>query len=195
MQFLGTHGIEIQIPSTATPNLSSWVVTCRGKNCFVDELHLRNPGHNPTSFELLLERSIAKESEFCCTEMEQFRIEETHATLFEIQTNPVCSSKEVILVGERKWNDILAYSSFKGDSLIKMNEKLTALFIGIRCVTNCKEHFSSLENESSRTQIGFNTHIHEGSNKMRIQYCMTSKKILIVYSCHSRTHWWEFDGA
>ena len=25
-QFLGTHGIEIQIPSTTTPNRSSWVV-------------------------------------------------------------------------------------------------------------------------------------------------------------------------
>ena len=41
----------------------SWVVICRGKNRFVDELHLRDPGHNPTSNELHLERSIAKESE------------------------------------------------------------------------------------------------------------------------------------
>ena len=48
-QFLGTRGIEIQIPSTTKPNRTSWVVLCRGKNRFVDELHLRNPGHNPTS--------------------------------------------------------------------------------------------------------------------------------------------------
>ena len=109
----------------------------------------------------------------------QFRIEETHATQFEIQTNLVCYSKEVILVGEMKWNDILAYNSFIGDSLIKMNEKLTALFIGIRCVPNCEKHFTRPEGENSRTQIGFNTHIYEGSNKMRFQYCMNSKKSLL----------------
>ena len=32
IQFLGTHGIESQIPSTTTPNRTSWVVICRGKN-------------------------------------------------------------------------------------------------------------------------------------------------------------------
>ena len=62
LQFLGTHGIKIQIPSTTTPGGNSWEVICRGKNRFVDELHLRDPGHNPTSGELHLERSIAKES-------------------------------------------------------------------------------------------------------------------------------------
>ena len=67
-------------PSTTTPNRSSWVVISRGKNRYVDELHLRDPGHNPTSSELLLERSIAKESELCSTEMEQSSVEETHAT-------------------------------------------------------------------------------------------------------------------
>ena len=59
VQFLGTHRIEIQIPSTTTPNRNSSVVVCRVKNRFVDELHLRDPGHNPTSSELFLERSIA----------------------------------------------------------------------------------------------------------------------------------------
>ena len=53
IQFLGTHGIEIQIPSTTTPNRTSWVVICRGKNRFVDELHLRDPARNPTSNELI----------------------------------------------------------------------------------------------------------------------------------------------
>ena len=53
IQFLGTHGIEIQIPPTATPDRNSCEVTCRGKNRFMDELHLGDPGHNPTSNELL----------------------------------------------------------------------------------------------------------------------------------------------
>ena len=46
----------------------------------MDELHLADPGHNPTSSELLLERYIAKDGELCSTELEQSRIEETHAT-------------------------------------------------------------------------------------------------------------------
>ena len=35
------YGIEIQIPSTTRPDQNSWVVICRGRNRFVDELHLR----------------------------------------------------------------------------------------------------------------------------------------------------------
>ena len=93
-------GIEIQIPSTSTPDRNSWVVICRGKNRFVEGLHARDPGHNPTSNDLLVERSIAKESEPCSTELEQSRIEETHATQSKIPTNPVYHSKEVIPVGE-----------------------------------------------------------------------------------------------
>ena len=60
--------------------------------------------------------------------------------------------------------------------MTEMNEKLTALFIGIRCVQNCEKHFRWPEGENSRTQISFNTHIDEGGNKMRFQYCMNLKK-------------------
>ena len=66
----------------------------------MDELHLRDPGHNPASSELLRERSTAKEIEPCSTVLQHSRIEETHATQFEIPANPVYYSKEVILVGE-----------------------------------------------------------------------------------------------
>ena len=65
IQILGTHVLEIQIPCMTTPNRTSWVVICRGRNRYVDELHVRDPGHNPTSTEFLLGRSIAKESEPC----------------------------------------------------------------------------------------------------------------------------------
>ena len=71
VKFLGTHGIEIQMPSTTTKKSNPLgVVICRGKTRFVDELLHRDQGHNPTSSELLLERSIAKESEPCATELE-----------------------------------------------------------------------------------------------------------------------------
>ena len=63
--------------------------------------------------------------------------------------------------------------------MTKMNEELTALFMGIPCVQNCEKHLRSLENENSRTQMGFNTHIYEGNNKMRFQYRMNSKHSLL----------------
>ena len=88
---------------------------CRGKNRYVNELHLNDPDHNPTRSELLLERSVAKESEPCSTEMEQCSIEETHEKQFEIQANPLYNySEEVILIEERKWNVILACKHFRG---------------------------------------------------------------------------------
>ena len=38
-------------------------------------------------------------------------------------------------------------------------------------------------------------HIFEGSNITRFEYCENSQKFLDVYSCNSRTHWWEYDSA
>ena len=67
IQILGTHVLEIQIPCMTTPNRTSWVVICRGRNRYVDELHLRDPGHNPMSTEFLFGRLFAKESEPCST--------------------------------------------------------------------------------------------------------------------------------
>ena len=61
IRYLGIGGIETQIPSTTTKERTSWVVIWRGKNCYVEELHLNDPDHNPKSSELLLERSVAKE--------------------------------------------------------------------------------------------------------------------------------------
>ena len=40
IQFLGTHAIEIQIPSTTMLNRNSWVMICQGKSRYVDELHV-----------------------------------------------------------------------------------------------------------------------------------------------------------
>ena len=88
----------------------------------MDESHLRDPGHNPTSNELLLERYIfiAKESEHCSTALEQCRIEATHATQSNIPTNPMYFSKEAILGGERTWHDIPACRSFDGNLKLVM---------------------------------------------------------------------------
>ena len=115
--FLGIHGIEIQIPSTTTQERTSWVVTCRGKNHYVDELHLNDPDDSPTSSELLLERSVAKES-LVLQRWSNLASRETHATQLEIQPNPVYNySEEVIPIEERKWNDIPAYKHFRGTTV------------------------------------------------------------------------------
>ena len=45
--------------------------------------------------ESLMERSVAKESELCSTEMEQSRIEETDATQFEIPTPNVSRNLKI----------------------------------------------------------------------------------------------------
>ena len=60
IHYLGINGIEIQIPSTTTKKRTSWKVTCRGKNRYVEELHLRDPGHNPTSSEIAGAHGIGK---------------------------------------------------------------------------------------------------------------------------------------
>ena len=200
IQFLGTHGIEIHIPSTTTPNRTSWVVICRGRNRYVDESHLRDPGHNPTSSEIRVERLILKESELCSTEMEQSRIEETHATHFGIPTNPVFYSKEVILVGKRKWNDIPAYKSFKGDSL---QAEISKLVMGLvrHCVqdereTDGADHWNSMvpQLRNAFQKSGGRTfsitdwlhHICEGSNKMRFQYGMNSQNSFLFFRAIQR---------
>ena len=62
VQFVGTYGIDIEIPSTKSPEFTTWVLICRGKNRYVDELHIPNSGYNLASSELLTEQLIAEES-------------------------------------------------------------------------------------------------------------------------------------
>ena len=84
----------------------------------MDKLHLRDPGHNPTSSELpFWEDLTQKKVNLVLQRWSNACIEETPATQFEIPTNPVYHPKEVVPVGERKWNDIPACKAFKGDSL------------------------------------------------------------------------------
>ena len=149
IQYLGINGIEILILSTTTEERTSWVVICRGKNRNVEELHLNDPDHNPTSSELLLERSVAKESEPCSTKMEQSSSEETHAKQFEIQTNPVYNySEEVIPVEERKWHDIPTYQFFKGHTfeaeVSKLVMRLVRLYDQDERETDGAVHWNSM---------------------------------------------------
>ena len=60
---------------------------------------------------------MQKESGLCATELNQSRIEGTHAPQAIVPADPVHFVKETILVGERKWNDILACQFFRGEPL------------------------------------------------------------------------------
>ena len=107
----------------------------------------RDPRHNPTS-KLLLGRSIAKESEPCATELEQSRIEETHAQESKIPANPVTIRKKKILVGKEKWNDMLACRSFDGDSVSAEISKLV-----MRLVRRCDQ--AEIEIDDGRCSLEF----------------------------------------
>ena len=130
-------------------------MVCRGKNSYVDELHLNDPDHNPASSVLLLERSVATESEPCSTEMEQSSIEETHTKQFEIHTNPVYNnSQEVVRIEENgavHWNSMVP-------KLRKAFQKAGG------------QQFS----DSDWLQC-----IYEGCNKTRFKYCKNSKHVLL----------------
>ena len=178
VKFLGTHGIEIQIPSTTTKARNSWVVLYRGKNHFVDALLHRDPGHNPTSKEFLLERSIAKESEPCAAESEQSLIEETHAQQSKILRIQCTLRMKLHLLEKRKWSENLACKSFGGDSLEAEISKLV-----MRLVRQRKFSDGLASTHLTWKQQNEDPVLHEFS------------KFLTENSCHSRTHWWEFDSA
>ena len=125
--------------------------------------------------------------------MEQSSIVETHATHFEIPTNPVYDSKEVILVGDSKWNDIPAYKFFRGNTLqaeiSNMVVRLVHHVAEDERETDGAVHWISISPKLRKacqkaggqkfSDTDWLQHIYEASNKMRFQYCMNSKKILL----------------
>ena len=79
VQFPGTYGIDIEIPSPNRPELTSWVLICQGKDRFVGEKHHSRSRTYLASWELLTEESSAEEDEPWFTEKKQSYIEETRA--------------------------------------------------------------------------------------------------------------------
>ena len=69
--------------------------------------------HNLTSSELLTEQAIAKEGEPCSTELELFGTQQTRAR----PPDPVCCTKEITPVKERKWKGIPACRYSKGHEI------------------------------------------------------------------------------
>ena len=81
--------------------------------------------------------------------------------------------------------------------MIKMNEKLSALFIGILWFQNCGMHFRSSEDENSRTRIGFNTFVEEATRwgsriawNPKIIHCMFVPFKDTLVGIWKRLSWW-----
>ena len=101
------------------------------KSRFVDELHIPNVRHTPTSAELLSERENAKESELCLAKSKT-GTQETGAasdsSSRKLEADPVSFSpspvyhthtQRTIRTTNRKLKIIPACSSYKGGSLPK----------------------------------------------------------------------------
>ena len=113
-QFLGTHGIEIQMLSTTMKERTSWVVIYRGKSCFVRMSYISEIQDTiPRVLNFFWKDRLKKKVNLFSTELEQSRIEETHATQLEIQTNPVYLFKRSY-----------SYKFFKGNTLSAEISKL-----------------------------------------------------------------------
>ena len=131
VQIPGTFGIEIEIPSPNRPELVSYVLICRRKNRFVNELHIPDPEHNLASSELLTEQLLAEEDEPWFTEMKQSCTEETRAKRVRNIPDPVCHKKSIIPAKERKWKK---YSCL---SIVPRNNALNKLVMIF--VRNCDQ--------------------------------------------------------
>ena len=116
----GKHGLEIKNPSANDPNRTSWVVICRGKNLFVNELHIPNPEHNLASSELLEER---QEIEPCPVEREPCSTGETRAEQFRTLPDPICCTKEIIPMKERNWKIFLPVNRTSTDLFLPRSRK------------------------------------------------------------------------
>ena len=66
-------------------------------------------------------------------------------------------------VTEKRWTLYLLLLRPSEQEWKKMNEKLTALFIGILWFQSCGKHFRCSEDENSRTRMGFNTFMKEAT--------------------------------
>ena len=103
------------------------------------------------------------------------------------------NSREVIPVGERKWNDFFASKSFNGDcvpaEISKLVMRLVRHYDQDERETDAADYWNSMvpklrkaiQKSGGRkfSDTDWLQHIHEGSNKMRFQYCISSKSSLL----------------
>ena len=205
-KFLGNYGMEIQIiHDFAYTHVRGNI--CRGQNRFVEEVPHLEPGPNPTSKDLLRDSVIAKGNESCATELNQSRIEETHATQELVPTGPVYNVKETIRTRERKWIDIPVNKFYKeygfsaeiSKSVMRLgrhfdqNEREDPLGFDRIKTTKCVPEAWKLR--ILRLGLGKIRLLEKQQDQVPMLQEFQTWKFLIVYSCHSWTHWWVSDSV
>ena len=186
--FLATMDLSLKFHLRLDQKRTSWVVICRGKNRFVDELHIPDPRHNLTSSELLSEQAIAKQDEPCSTQMKQSSIEETRADSVKTFSDSVLYERKCTCE-KKRWKSILAYLSFKGRPLSTAISKLAMRLVrhydqderetdgAVHWSTICPKLLRAFGDQGAResSENDWIQHMYEGSNKTRFEYCENSK--------------------
>ena len=176
---LNNYGIEIEIPSPSRPKMKSWVVICRGRNRFVNELHVHKPVYYNTSSELLGEEDSVKRHE----PRDKTR---SHQALRELVRNlhgPLILRhsfpKVEFKITPRKWISITACPELKG----KTFSADVSTYV-LRLV----HHYEQEEQESDT--IYFRTwRMHLGMKFSDKDWLPEFKALYIVSSCNSRSYW------
>ena len=149
---------------------------------------------------------FTEENEPCSTVMEHSSIAQTHATPFDIQTNPVYCAKKLFLSKTGSGMPLLPTEISK-ETLRAQTSKFVMRFVSHydqdERETDGAVHWNSInpkllrafQKARGRTFSDWLRHISEGSNKTRFQHCMNFRNFLMYISGHSRTHWWESDRA
>ena len=134
----GKHGLEIKISSSNDPNRTSWVVICRGKNQFVNELPVPNPGPNLTSSEVLEER---QEIEFCSVEQE-----------------PSSTGRDLCgTIQDSSWSDVLYFG------IVSYNLRIHWWTIDSAWIDGSHRHFTQLERVCTPQRLFFQPQLYPGN--------------------------------
>ena len=107
----------------------------------------------------------------------------------------MCYTKEIIPVSERKWKGMPANTAFKGDDLSAAISKLVMRLVrhgdqderdndgAVHWDTMFPKLLKAFGHMGARefSHKGWLQHIHRGSNKMRFEYCESSKGSLLYF--------------
>ena len=152
-----------------------------------------------------------------CKEIQFTRICENATFIHRVFVGRCCKTvadvdddtKQEILVGERKRNDIPACRSFYGESpsaeISKLVMRLVRHYDQDQGETHGAVHWKSMGPKLRNAFLKYGSrgfsdqdwvqHIYEGSSNMRFQYCVNSQNSLLYLRAIQRTHWCEFDSA
>ena len=194
VRHLDISGIETQIPSTTTKDRTLWCGDMPRENSPRGGVTSQwsRPQFDKRS-ELLehigLERSVAKERQRTWFHKDGAIME----SLQSGNSKESNCSKEVLLIGERKWNDIPACQDFRGHTfeaeVSKLVMRLVRHYDQDERETDGAVHWNSMGPKLRKAFEKAGGHkfsdndwlqkIYKGSNKTRFRYCKNSRDVLL----------------